>query len=122
ADGPEEFCARRLLARIHHYTRARLRREIEPVTARDLMRFLLRWQHVAPGTRREGRVGVLSVIEQLQGYELAAGAWERVLGRRVERYRDEWLDDLCLSGDLTWVRLSVRNGDAEEEPSRRSGM
>src|SRR5437879_8331884 len=88
------------------------------------MRFLLRWQHVAPGTRREGRVGVLSVIEQLQGYELAAGAWERVLGRRVERYRDEWLDDLCLSGDLTWGRLSIRNGDAaaEEGPPRRSGM
>src|SRR5437879_2842152 len=88
------------------------------------MRFLLRWQHVAPGTRREGRVGVLSVIEQLQGYELAAGAWERVLGRRVERYRDEWLDDLCLSGDLTWGRLSIRNGDAdaEEGPPRRSGL
>jgi ATP-dependent Lhr-like helicase len=122
ADGPEEFCARRLLARIHHYTQARLRREIEPVTARDFMRFLLRWQHVAPGTRQEGRLGVLSVIEQLQGFELAAGAWERVLGRRVEMYRDEWLDDLCLSGDVTWGRLSIRNGGAEEAPPRRSGM
>src|SRR5439155_11816701 len=83
-DGPEEFCARRLLARIHAYTKQRLRREIEPVTARDFMRFLLRWQHVAPGTQREGRLGVLSVIEQLQGFELAAGAWERdVLPSRV---------------------------------------
>src|SRR5439155_17143478 len=69
AGGPEEFCARRLLARIHNYTQARLRREIEPVTARDFMRFLLRWQHVAAGTRREGRLGVLSVVEQLQGFE-----------------------------------------------------
>ena len=76
-EGAEEFCARRLLARIHHYTQARLRREIQPVTARDFMRFLLRWQHVAPDTQREGRLGVLSLIEQLQGYELAAGAWER---------------------------------------------
>jgi ATP-dependent Lhr-like helicase len=120
-DGPEEFCARRLVARIHGYTRARLRRGIEPVTARDLMRFLLRWQHVAQGTRRQGRQGVLSVVEQLQGFELATGAWERVLGRRVERYRDEWLDELCLSGDVAWGRLSVRGGGAEEEPARRSG-
>src|SRR5215813_11077367 len=75
--GPEEFCARRLLARIHAYTRERRRREIEPVTPRDFMRFLLRWQHVADGTRREGSPGVLAAVEQLQGFELAAGAWER---------------------------------------------
>jgi len=123
ADGPEEFCARRLLARIHNYTQARLRREIEPVTARDFMRFLLRWQHVAPGTRREGRLGVLSVVEQLQGFELAAGAWERgVLASRVEGYRFEWLDDLCLSGDVTWGRLSIRNGAGDDEAPHRSGM
>jgi ATP-dependent Lhr-like helicase len=122
ADGPEEFCARRLLARIHHYTQARLRREIEPVTARDFMRFLLRWQHVAPGTHREGRLGVLAVIEQLQGFELAAGAWERdILASRVEGYRAERLDDLCLSGDVTWGRLSLRM-TADEEAPRRSGM
>jgi ATP-dependent Lhr-like helicase len=122
AAGPEEFCARRLLARIHHYTRGQRRREIEPVTARDFMRFLLRWQHAAPGTRREGRLGVLTVVEQLQGFELAAGAWERVLRRRVEAYREEWLDDLCLSGHVTWGRLSMRNASWEEERYRRSGM
>ncbi|HEX2089755.1 MAG TPA: DEAD/DEAH box helicase [Actinomycetota bacterium] len=121
-DGPEEFCARRLLARIHGYTQQRLRREIEPVTAQDFMRFLLRWQHVAPGTRREGRLGVLSVIEQLQGFELAAGAWERgVLAARVDGYRIEQLDDLCLSGDVTWARLSIRAG-ADDAVPRRSGM
>ncbi|MBO0684616.1 MAG: ATP-dependent DNA helicase, partial [Candidatus Dormibacteraeota bacterium] len=123
-DGPEEFCARRLLARIHSYTRARQRREIEPVTARDLMRFLLRWQHLAPGTHLEGRAGALSVVEQLQGFELAAAAWERpVLASRVEGYRVEWLDDLCLSGDVTWGRLSIRNGGSdEEEAPRRRGV
>jgi ATP-dependent Lhr-like helicase len=121
-EGPEEFCARRLLARIHGYTQKRLRREIEPVTAQDFMRFLLRWQHLAPGTQREGRLGVLAVVEQLQGFEVAAGAWEdAVLRSRVEGYRGEWLDDLCLSGDVTWGRLSLRNGDADEAP-RRSGM
>jgi ATP-dependent Lhr-like helicase len=121
-DGQEEFCARRLLARIHAYTQQRLRREIEPVTAQDFMRFLLRWQHVAPGTKREGRLGVLAVIDQLQGFELAAGAWETaVLGGRVDGYRSEWLDDLCLSGDVTWGRLSLRNDEVNETP-RRSGM
>jgi ATP-dependent helicase Lhr and Lhr-like helicase len=122
AEGPEEFCARRLLARIHGYTQQRLRREIEPVTARDFMRFLLRWQHVAPGTQREGRLGVLAVVEQLQGFELAAGAWEReILASRVEGYRAERLDDLCLSGDVTWGRLSLRPAPEEDVP-RRSGM
>jgi ATP-dependent helicase Lhr and Lhr-like helicase len=120
-DGDEEWCARRLLARIHAYTRQRLRAEIEPVSARDFMRFLLRWQHVEPETRREGRFGVLAVIEQLQGFELAAGAWENaVLATRVEGYRREWLDELCLSGQVTWGRLSVRDtrdaGDTANAP------
>ncbi len=122
ADGAQEYCARRLLSRIHSYTRQRKRAEIEPVTARDFMRFLLRWQHVEPGTRREGRFGVLSVIEQLQGFELAAGAWENaVLAARVEGYRREWLDELCLSGQVTWGRLAVRDSEPDPVP-RRSGL
>jgi ATP-dependent Lhr-like helicase len=122
AGAAEEFCARRLLARIHSYTRQRLRAEIEAVTARDFMRFLLRWQHVEPGTRREGRFGVLAVVEQLQGFELAAGAWESaVLAARVEGYRREWLDELCLSGQVAWGRLSVRDSQPDPTP-RRSGL
>jgi len=123
--GSEEFCARRLLARIHAYTRERRRREIEPVTPRDFMRFLLRWQHVADGTRREGSAGVLAVVEQLQGFELAAGAWEKsVLGARVAGYQREWLDGLCLSGEVAWGRLSLRSDDAgvAEEVPRGRGL
>jgi len=120
--GTTEYCSRRLLARIHLYTRQRRRREVEPVTARDFMRFLLRWQHVGAGTRREGRFGVLAVIEQLQGFEIATGAWEdSVLAARVEGYRREWLDELCLSGQACWGRLSVRDADPDEAP-RRGGM
>ncbi len=121
-DGAEEYCSRRLLSRIHAYTRQRRRREIEPVTARDFMRFLLRWQHLAAGTRREGRFGVLAVIEQLQGFEIATGAWERaVLAARVDGYRREWLDELCMSGQVCWGRLSVRETEPDIVP-RRSGL
>ncbi len=122
-EGPQ-FCDRRLLARIHRYTTERLRREIEPVTAQDFLRFLLRWQHVAPGTQLEGRRGVLAVIEQLQGFEIAAGAWEsRVLPARIAGYRSEWLDELCLSGTLAWARLAPRRPGAEAPPppQRRGG-
>jgi ATP-dependent Lhr-like helicase len=125
--GDVEFCDRRLLARIHRYTTERLRREIEPVTAQDLVRFLLRWQHVAPGTQLEGRRGLLAAIEQLQGFEVAAGAWEAsVLPARVAGYRPEWLDELCLSGQVAWARLAVRSAAAEDdepgEPPGRGGM
>jgi len=106
-----EVCARHLLARIHGYTQKRLRSEIEPVSARDFLRFLLRWQCVAPGTRREGRAGTLAAIRQLQGLELAAGAWETaILPARVAEYRSSWLDDLCWSGDVVWGRLALRGG------------
>ncbi|HEV2451774.1 MAG TPA: DEAD/DEAH box helicase [Streptosporangiaceae bacterium] len=120
-NSPQEYCARWVLARIHAYTRERRRREIEPVTPRDFMRFLLRWQHVAPDTRQEGRFGVLRVVEQLQGFELAAGAWETILASRVAGYRTEWLDEGCTSGDVTWARLSVRAGDIDAVP-RRGGL
>jgi ATP-dependent helicase Lhr and Lhr-like helicase len=120
-DSSDEYCARRVLARIHAYTRERKRREIEPVTARDYMRFLLRWQHVTPDSRLEGRFGVVPVIEQLQGFELAAGAWESILAARIEGYRTEWLDEACLSGQVTWGRLSVRNSEPDAAP-RRGGL
>jgi ATP-dependent Lhr-like helicase len=115
-DGEPQWCARRLLSRIHAYTQERLRRDIEPVTPQDFMRFLLRWQHVAPGTQLHGQAGVLRVIEQLQGFELAAGAWEKqVLSARIDPYRPEWLDALCLSGQVTWGRLGRPAARAEEE-------
>jgi ATP-dependent Lhr-like helicase len=118
----EQLCARRLLARIHAYTQERLRREIEPVSAQDFLRFLLRWQHVAPGTRREGRRGLLAVVEQLQGFEAGAGAWEQaLLPARVDGYRPEWLDGLCLSGDVMWGRMGIRTPavvDCAEEAGR----
>ncbi|HEY5024200.1 MAG TPA: DEAD/DEAH box helicase [Acidimicrobiales bacterium] len=117
----EQWCSRRLLARIHAYTQRRLRREIEPVTAQELVRFLVQWQHVAPGAQRQGRAGVLAVIDQLQGFEIPAGAWEEaILPTRVEGYQHRWLEDLCHSGELVWGRLSPRAADAEGAPRRGS--
>ena len=47
----EEFCDRRILARIHRGTLGRLRREIEPLSQASLLRFLFRWQHVDSGDK-----------------------------------------------------------------------
>jgi ATP-dependent Lhr-like helicase len=103
----EEWCERGLLARIHRLTLGRLRSEIEPVSAADLMRFLLRWQHVAAGTQLHGRDGLRSVLEQLEGLELPGPAWERdVLPARVANYDPDQLEQLCLSGEVSWGRLA----------------
>jgi ATP-dependent helicase Lhr and Lhr-like helicase len=103
----EQWCARRLLARIHSHTRERRRAAIRPISQDEWQSFLGSWWHLAPGTQRQGRAGVGEVIEQLQGFEFPAGEWERIFSARVESYRPEWLDDLCLSGQVAWGRLSV---------------
>lgn len=103
----EEWCNRRVLARIHRRTIGQLRREIEPVTAAEYHRFLHRWQHVAPPSRLHGVDGVLQVIRQLEGYEIPAAAWEsQILPLRVASYRAEYLDKLCYSGEVMWGRLA----------------
>jgi ATP-dependent Lhr-like helicase len=102
-----EWCDRRLLARIHRYTLNRLRAEIEPVSAADFMRFLLHWQHVAGEDQVNGVEGLAAVVEQLEGFELAAAGWEHdVLPARVSDYGAEQIDRLCLSGRVAWGRLT----------------
>jgi ATP-dependent helicase Lhr and Lhr-like helicase len=102
-----EWCHRRLLARIHRLTIGRLRKEIEPVTAAEFMRFVMQWQRVLPGSRQHGEVGLLQVIQQLTGFEAAASSWEpQLLRLRMAKYEPEFLDRLCLSGAVTWGRLS----------------
>jgi ATP-dependent Lhr-like helicase len=102
-----EWCERRLLSRIHRLTIGKLRKEIEPVTAAQFMRWLARWQHAAPGTLALGERGMLEVLRQLQGYEAPANAWEsEILRRRVADYDPAILDNLCLRGAVGWGRLS----------------
>jgi ATP-dependent Lhr-like helicase len=110
-----EWCERRLLARIHRLTVATLRKQIEPVTAAQYMRWLLRWQHVAPGSQSSGERGVLEILRQLQGFEIPANAWERqILSRRIADYDPKWLDQLCLTGAVGWGRLSPHPATLED--------
>ena len=105
----EEFCDRRILARIHRSTIDSLRSQVEPVSASAFIRFLMDWQHVTPESRLRDEGGLLSVIEKLQGFEAAAGAMEEeVLGSRVVEYSGVLLDRLCLSGEVVWGRFSAR--------------
>ncbi|HEV2185697.1 MAG TPA: DEAD/DEAH box helicase [Stellaceae bacterium] len=106
----DEWCERRLLSRVHRYTVNRLRAEIEPVAARDFLRFLFDWQRVSPGTRMEGPDSLAAIVGQLEGFEAAAGAWEsEILPARLAGYDPVWLDDLCLSGRVAWARLRPRS-------------
>ncbi|MGH7797107.1 MAG: DEAD/DEAH box helicase [Candidatus Binatia bacterium] len=122
--GETEWCDRVLLARIHRLTLGRMRKEIEPVSATEFMRFLLGWQHAAPGTNLRGRDGILQVVQQLQGLELPAPAWEQhVLPARIEHYDPADLEHLCLAGMVAWGRLKSGAGGSEEGqaagPTRR---
>ncbi|WP_278452970.1 DEAD/DEAH box helicase [Stutzerimonas kunmingensis] len=105
----EEWCERHLLARIHRYTVKRLRREIEPVERVDFMRFLADWQHLSATTRMQGREALATVVEQLEGFQAAAAAWEAdLLPARLKDYSGTWLDELCRSGRIVWTRLAGR--------------
>jgi ATP-dependent helicase Lhr and Lhr-like helicase len=112
----QEWCDRRLLARIHRLTIDRLRAEIKPVSPQDFYRFLFTWQRADRAHRVEGFEGLQSVLEQLDGCELPLAAWESaVLATRVADYDPEWLDRLCLSGRIGWARLS-----APQNPNTRA--
>jgi ATP-dependent Lhr-like helicase len=114
----EEWCERRLLARIHRSTLDRLRREIQPVSQTDFLRFLLAWQRVDPDGRAEGPGSLDALLGQLEGFEAAASAWEgEILPARMKEYDPSWLDGLCLAGRWVWGRGAAPSSDG----SRRSG-
>ncbi len=125
----EEWCERRLLARIHRLTLGILRREIEPVSVANLIRFQLRWQHVSPHTQLHGREGLSMVIDQLHGTEAPAPAWEQsILPARIQSYAPDLLDQLCFSGEVAWGRFSppnlnpARRGRRSSAPTRNAPL
>lgn len=102
-----EWCERRLLARIHRLTLEKLRKEIQPITETQFIKWLLNWQHVAPGTQLQGENGLLEILRQLQGFEIPANTWEnKILAKRVSDYTPDMLDKLTISGAVRWGRLS----------------
>jgi ATP-dependent Lhr-like helicase len=119
-DAETQWCERRLLARIHRLTLGSLRKQIEPVNAATFLRWLFRWQHVAPGSQVRDEHGVLEILRQLQGFEVPASAWERqLLDRRVGNYDPKFLDQLCLTGAVGWGRLSPHPAMLEDSSSGR---
>ncbi len=118
--GETEWCDRRLLARIHRLTLGTLRKQVESVTAAQFMRWLLRWQHVAPGSQVLGERGTLETLQQMQGFEAPANSWERqILARRVADYNPKVLDHLCLTGAVGWGRVSPHPATLETVSSDR---
>ena len=100
----EEWCERRLLARIHRYTLTRLRNDIEPVSLADYQRFLFEWQGLG-SARREGREALSAVLVELEGLALPAAVWEReVLPARIADYGGDLIDGLCAAGEIVWWR------------------
>ena len=118
----DEFCDRRILARIHRSTIGRLRRAVEPVPAASFIRFLLEWQRATPGTRLSGDAGLIEVVEQLQGFEAAAAAWESaILPNRLADFHASTLDALTLGGELAWGRFARRSGPPPSAALSRNG-
>jgi ATP-dependent helicase Lhr and Lhr-like helicase len=117
----QEWCDRRLLARIHRLTLEGLRRQIAPVPPEQFLRFLARHQHVEQQTRLRGQAGLLAVIEQFEGFAAPAGHWEKyLLPSRLESYESGWLDGLTFFGQAAWGRLRVPGaGGRNQEPGAR---
>jgi len=119
---PMQWCERHLLARIHRYTIGRLRREIEPVAVRDYLRFAFDWQRVAPAARMKGAEALPNALAQLEGFEAAAGAWEKeLLPARIADYDPDWLDVQCQSGRVVWTRLRPNAAREQAAQATRAG-
>lgn len=119
-DEGKEWCERRLLARIHRLTLDGLRQQIKPVSRSLFWRFLTEHQHATEQTRWAGQDGVLSVLEQLMGFEAPLGIWENeLLPNRLQNYQDSQLDQWAMSGQLAWGRLTVPE---QKEDSTSNGI
>ena len=97
-----EWCDPDVLRRLRRRSLALLRREVEPVDAAALARFLPAWQGA---DRPRGDVDALAdAIARLQGTSVPASILETdVLPGRVRGYRPADLDALVAGGDVAWV-------------------
>lgn len=112
-----QWCERSLLARIHRLTLEGARRQIQPVPVDVYMEFLIDYQCAGSNTQREGSDGLVAVLEQLQGFETPAGAWEQeILPIRIKEYESTWLDEQMIRGQMQWGRLRPPKRSEEQGP------
>jgi ATP-dependent Lhr-like helicase len=101
-----EWCEGEVLRLIRQRSLARLRRQVEPVSAAALGRFQVTWHGLL--ARRTGADALLDIIEQLQGAPIAASLLERdLLPARLGGYRPSDLDLLCSAGEVVWVGVGA---------------
>ena len=100
-----EWCDAEVLRRVRRASLARLRKEVEAADTRELARFLPSWQNVDAFRRTGAGIDRLrEALVPLQGVALTPKVWEGdVLPRRLGAYSQNWLDELCTSGELVWV-------------------
>jgi ATP-dependent Lhr-like helicase len=97
-----EWCDDDVLRQLRRRSLAALRREVEPVDARALARFLPAWHGI--GSNRRGIDGVVDVLGMLSGAPIPASVLEAdVLPARLAEYHPSDLDALCTAGDVVWI-------------------
>ena len=123
AHAEDEWCERRLLARIHRYTIKQLRKQIEPVSPAVYMRFLFAWHDMGP-ERIDGPEAIRRAVQKMQGFAAPAAAWESgLLPPRVDGYFNTYLDQLLTSGEFIWLRpVAAVNVDQNQGPSAGTGV
>jgi ATP-dependent Lhr-like helicase len=84
---------------------ARLRKEVEAADRTELARFLPSWQNVDAFRKAgAGPDRLREALVPLQGVALTPKVWETdVLPRRLGAYSQNWLDQLCTSGEVIWI-------------------
>ena len=119
AASPEQWCDRYNLEQIHRLTLKRLRSETEPAADHEYAAFRLRWSHIGGAGIAADQSGVAAVLEQLSGVALSPELWERaILPARIPGYRPEWLDLLCLGGEVVWAAVPAQADTDDEVPAR----
>jgi ATP-dependent Lhr-like helicase len=122
--GGTEYCHAEVLRRLRRASLARLRAEVEPVEQAALGRFLPAWHGIESwDTLRDGSAparrlrsapipeDVLGAVEQLAGAPVPASALETLLlPARMPGYSPALLDELTISGEVTWIGCGALPG------------
>jgi ATP-dependent Lhr-like helicase len=109
SDAEETWCERRLLARIHRYSREHRRKAVKPVTQEAFARFLFRWHQLEePGQLDQA-------LAQLEGWSAPVDTWEHSLIRvRSAEVDPAALDQRFLSGEIAWFRPLIQSGGRQQ--------